>query len=72
MADSDRAPHGDTCQVCPVCLLLGGGLAARPEVREHLRAAGRELAMALRAALDGAGEGGDAPSDLRRIDLEDG
>lgn len=77
MADSDAHSHDsearETCQRCPVCLLLDHGVDVGPEVREHLRAAGRELALAVLAAIDGAGGEADEPAPgLRRLDLDEG
>lgn len=49
--------HSDDCRACPVCVLLSVVRGLRPEVRAHLTAAGRELLLALDAALatdDGA------------------
>jgi hypothetical protein len=43
-----------------VCLALRAFDDLRPEVRSHLAAAGRELLLALRAAVDG--DGADAAS----------
>lgn len=71
-AHSDAAGARGTCQRCPVCLLLDHGPDLRPEVRQHLRAAGRELAMALLAALDSADADADEPpAGLRRVDLDE-
>jgi hypothetical protein len=57
-----------------VCLVIQAVGDARPEVRDHLVAAGRELVLALHAALKPA-EPADAPRQrtdaarLRRIDI---
>lgn len=79
MADHQPPPHGhdasEQCHLCPVCLLLGSVGDQRPEVREHLRAAGRELALALRAAFEGAGAEGPSEQEsapLRRVHLDEG
>lgn len=55
MEDSAAHDHADQCRSCPVCLLLRAFDDLRPEVRIHLAAAGRELLLALRAAVDDAG-----------------
>lgn len=61
--------HGGECQSCPICLFLQTLHDSRPEVHRHLTAAGRELALALHAALSGS-EPGPQSAHLRRIDLE--
>ena len=77
MEHADDTAHGDHqgCRSCPVCLLLDAVGHARPEVAAHLRAAGHELGLAMRAALETMPDPGDEsePDDgrLRRIDLDD-
>lgn len=73
--------HGASeCLLCPWCALVQALSSVRPEVTEHLAAAGQQLALAARALLEGsrsAPAGGrrppkaaqDEPS-LRRITLE--
>lgn len=60
----DDAPGGAGC---PLCAALDAWDTAGPEVRAHLRAAGRELAQAFVAAVEGAararGDDTRAPSD---------
>jgi hypothetical protein len=51
MGDSAADDHADQCRSCPVCLVLQAIDDIRPEVRTHLAAAGRELLLALRAAV---------------------
>jgi hypothetical protein len=78
MADTDPPTHehdhatGGPSRLCPLCLLIDAASDLRPEVRTHLRAAGRELALALKAALDDLGPPSEADerSGLRRIDLD--
>ena len=75
MAESAHrhAGHGDSpeCLLCPVCALLQALSASRPDVTEHLVAAGRELTLALQAALDGhARSHEDAGERLRRINID--
>lgn len=61
-----------TCGGCPVCLVLDALEGSRPEVADHLRAAARELGLALRAAVEGMPAAEPAPSSgLERIDLDD-
>jgi len=55
MGDSAAGDHADQCRSCPVCLVLRAFDDLRPEVRSHLAAAGRELLLALRAAVDDDG-----------------
>lgn len=40
------------CVLCPVCVFLQALTSTRPEVTEHLLAAGRELTLALKAVVD--------------------
>jgi hypothetical protein len=51
MSDASMHEPGSECRSCPVCLVLQALQEVRPEVRAHLVAAGRELVLALRAAL---------------------
>jgi hypothetical protein len=51
MSDASMHEPGSECRSCPVCLALQALQEVRPEVRMHLVAAGRELVLALRAAL---------------------
>lgn len=69
---SDAASHepGGECRSCPVCLVLQTLDEVRPDVRAHLIAAGRELTLALRAALAPERDGGPRPSDIPTRDPE--
>lgn len=59
------------CVLCPVCALLQAVTATRPEVTEHLLAAGRELTLAVKAALDGHVAAHDRAGErLRRINID--
>ena len=76
MEHADHAAHGDQpCRSCPVCMLIEAVGSSRPEVAGHLRAAGRELSLAMRAALEAMPEDPDASDRpdgrLRRINLDD-
>lgn len=51
MAQTAAGDHSDDCRSCPVCVLRAIVRGVRPEVRTHLAAAGRELLLALDAAL---------------------
>jgi hypothetical protein len=63
MSDASAHEPGSECRSCPVCLVLQALQDVRPDVRAHLAAAGRELALALRAALASDNERG-RPSDM--------
>jgi hypothetical protein len=43
---------GQECLACPICVLLQALSTTRPEVLQHLLAAGRELTLALQAVVD--------------------
>jgi hypothetical protein len=59
------------CLLCPVCVLLQAVSTSRPEVTEHLLAAGRELTRAVKAALDGHASAHEhADERLRRITID--
>lgn len=45
--------NGAECVLCPVCVLLQAVSSSRPEVTQHLVAAGRELTRALAVLLEG-------------------
>lgn len=51
MPDTSAHEHGGERRSCPVCMVLQVFEELRPEVRAHLAAAGRELVLAVRAAL---------------------
>lgn len=57
---------GPECTLCPVCVLLQAMTTARPEVTTHLIAAGRELTLALKAALEAQAEAYDRASARHR------
>jgi hypothetical protein len=63
---------GAECLACPVCVLLQAVSSVRPEVVQHLAAAGRELTLAL-AALVEAQVAAHEPSDrkVQRIRVDD-
>lgn len=64
MGDAAADEHANACRSCPVCLLLRVFDDLRPEVRDHLAAAGRELLAALHAALDDLGAGTPSVDDV--------
>jgi hypothetical protein len=70
-ATNEAEGHGDVCPVvfCPIGMALSTASQVRPEAVEHLIAAGRELMLAARSALDvGAGDRG--ASSLQRIRID--
>jgi hypothetical protein len=69
---AEGRPSGPVCPVtfCPVGLILTAGGQARPEVIEHLLAAGQELLLAVKALIDARVEGGQRGEPLERITIE--
>lgn len=65
---------GTECVLCPICVLLQALTDARPEVTQHLLAAARELALALKAGLEAHAEAADHASaradSFRRIKID--
>jgi hypothetical protein len=55
---------------CPVGLAMTLTDQIRPEVVEHLMAAGRELLLAMKAVIDARVEGYERSSPLERITIE--
>lgn len=55
--DDHLATGSADCQLCPLCQVIAAVRESRPEVAQHLTAAGLSLAAALRAFLDGADTG---------------
>jgi hypothetical protein len=71
--EADEAPApGPICPVgfCPVGMALTFGEQVRPEVVEHLLAAGRELLLAMKAVVDARVEGFERTSSLERVTIE--
>ena len=63
------------CTLCPVCVLLQALGSTRPDVVQHLMGAARELALALKAAVEGQVEALDraeaaAAQRLQRIRID--
>ena len=52
--------------MCPVCVFLQAVSTVRPEVTQHLLNAGRELALALTAAIEAQAEAYDHASTRQR------
>jgi hypothetical protein len=62
---------GPECTLCPLCVFLQALTSTRPEVTRHLLAAGRELTLALGAALEQQAEaGGRARERLQHIRID--
>jgi hypothetical protein len=57
---------GPECTLCPVCVFLQAVSTVRPEVTQHLLNAGRELALALTAAIEAQAEAYDHASTRQR------
>jgi len=71
--ESDPPPRSQpVCPVgfCPVGMALTFGEQVRPEVVEHLLAAGRELLLAMKAVVDARAEAFERSSPLERITIE--
>jgi hypothetical protein len=71
-AEEPEAARGQVCPVgfCPVGMALTLGEQLRPDVIEHLVAAGRELLLAMKAVVDARVEGFDRTSPLERVTIE--
>jgi hypothetical protein len=73
--DSTRAaaesPH-PPCPValCPVCMTVTALGEIRPELIEHLMAAGREVLLAMRTVIDARLEETERPARLQRLTIE--
>ena len=55
---------------CPVGMALAFGDQVRPEVVEHLLAAGRELLLAMKGVVDARVESFERTSPLERVTIE--
>jgi hypothetical protein len=63
---------GPECLACPVCVLLQALSSVRPEVVQHLAAAGRELTLALAALVEAQASAYDRTEPkVQRIRVED-
>jgi len=72
-SDDGAAPADRTCPVafCPVGMFLTLADQARPEVVEHLLAAGRELMLAVTALMDARAQAvRREPARVERIEVE--
>jgi hypothetical protein len=70
--DEPQEPRQGVCPVafCPVGLAMTMADQVRPEVVEHLLAAGRELLLAVKAVIDARAEGFARESPLEKITIE--
>jgi hypothetical protein len=70
--EEPQEPRQGVCPVafCPVGLAMTMADQVRPEVVEHLLAAGRELLLAVKAVVDARAEGFARESPLERITIE--
>jgi len=68
--DSPRA-HQPVCPVgfCPIGFALSAADQVRPEVVEHLLAAGREMLLAMKAFVDARAEGIARTSPIEKIEV---
>lgn len=65
----ERSGHDGSCPYpCPVCAALSLIRQMRPEVKEHLAAAGRELLLATKAVLESLAEAQAPPPPEQRVE----
>lgn len=70
-AFADTSGSGQECALCPICVVLQALSTSRPEVTDHLIAAGRELTRALITLLEAhEGRGQDDEPRLQRIPVD--
>ena len=62
-------PHACPVGFCPIGMALTVADQVRPEVVEHLLAAGREFLLAVKAVIDSRAEGLQRSSPLEKIDI---
>ena len=69
--DSEASPRGQVCPVgfCPIGFALSAADQVRPEVVEHLLAAGREMMLAMKAFVDAQADRMARTSPIERIDI---
>ena len=67
----EREARQQVCPVgfCPIGFALSATDQVRPEVVEHLLAAGREFILAMKAFLDARAEGMGRTSPIEKIDI---
>lgn len=70
-AFADPIGNGQECALCPICVVLQALSTSRPEVTDHLVAAGRELTRALITLLEAhEGRGQRQEQRLQRIPVD--
>lgn len=70
-AFAGASSNGQECALCPICVVLQALSTSRPEVTEHLVAAGRELTRALITLLEAhEGHGQHHEQRLQRIPVD--
>ena len=62
-------PHVCPVGFCPIGMALTVADQVRPEIVEHLLAAGREFLLAVKAVIDSRAEGLQRSSPLEKIDI---
>ncbi len=67
--ESDLRPPACPVGFCPIGLALTTVNEVRPDVVEHLLAAGREMLLAMKAVIDARVEGFQESSQLEKIDI---
>lgn len=70
-AEEAEAARMPVCTVafCPICTAMGAMQEIRPEVVQHLLAAGREMLLAARAFVDARVETVERSARLEKIDI---
>ena len=68
---SEEQPRQPVCPVgfCPIGFALSAADQVRPEVVEHLVAAGREMLLAMKAFVDARADGLVRTSPIEKIDI---
>ncbi len=69
-AAADRGAPACPISLCPVGMMVTLGGQVRPEVLEHLLAAGRELLLAAKALLDARVDAAHPAERLEKIEVE--
>lgn len=67
---SDGPPPPCSVVFCPIAMTLSAAGEVRPELVQHLLAAGREVLLAVRAIIDARLGETEPPSRLERIRIE--
>jgi hypothetical protein len=69
-AEPRAAPPACPVALCPIGFVLTAAGQARPEVMQHLLAAGNEVLLALKALIEARLEAREASEPLERITIE--